>query len=58
MCTAATVATIPTGPVKEEFVSGRAKSAGQLWLRLGRTPFEVKELPARIAVEVIVVLLA
>ena len=58
MRTAATVATIPTGPIKEEFVSGRAKSAGQLWFRLGHTPFEVEELAARIAVEVMVVLLA
>ena len=58
MRTAATMATIPTDPVKEEFVSGRAKSAGQLWLRLSRTSFEVEDLAARIAVEVMVVLLA
>lgn len=39
-------------------MSGRAKSAGQLGLPLGRTPFEIKELAARIAMEVMVVLLS
>lgn len=47
-----------TVPVQEELVAGRTEAPGKPRLRLGDASFQVKDLPTRIAVEVVVMLFA